>query len=51
MTIEFIYYTDGNNSIKNVSAIDFDGETGKLHVQGDNGKVITYTLVKEVRVV
>ena len=37
--------------IKNATAIDFDGETGELHVQGDNGKVIKYRLVKEARIV
>ena len=51
MTIEIIYYTGETNSIKNATAIDFDGETGELHVQGDNGKVLKYRLVKEVRVV
>ena len=51
MTVDIIYYTGENNSIKNATAIDFDGETGELHVQGDNGKVIKYRLVKEVRVV
>lgn len=51
MTIEIIYYNGENNSIKNAATIDFDGETGELHVQGDNGKVIKYRLVKEVHVV
>ena len=51
MTIEIIHYTGEKYSIKNSTALDFDGETGELHVQGDNGKVIKYRLVKEVRVV
>lgn len=51
MTIEIIYYTGEANSIKNATAIDFDGETGELIVQGDNGKTIAYRMVKEVRVV
>ena len=51
MTIEIIHYTGEKNSIKNATALDFDGETGELHVQGDNGKVIKYRMVKEVRVV
>ena len=51
MTIDIIYYTGEKNRIKNATAIDFDGETGELHVQGDNGKVIKYRLVKEVQVV
>lgn len=50
MTIEIIHYTGEKYSIKNATAIDFDGETGELHVQGDNGKVIKYRMVKEVRV-
>lgn len=50
MTIDFSYYTGETNSIKNITAVDFDGETGTLHLQGDNGKVITYRMVKEVRV-
>jgi len=50
MTIDFIYYTGEENSIKNITALDFDGETGALTVQGDNGKVITYRMVKEVHV-
>lgn len=50
MTIDIIYYTDEKNRIKNVNALDFDGETGELHVQGDNGKVIKYRMVKEVQV-
>jgi len=51
MTIDFTYYTGEDNSIKNITAVDFDGETGALTVQGDNGKVITYRMVKEVHVV
>lgn len=51
MTIEIIHYTGENYSIKNITALDFDGEDGMLTVQGDNGKVISYRLVKEVRVV
>ena len=51
MTIEIIHYTGEKYSIKNATAIDFDGEDGLLTVQGDNGKTITYRLVKEVRVV
>ena len=35
MTIEIIHYTGEKYSIKNATAIDFDGETGELHVQGD----------------
>lgn len=51
MTVSIIYYTGETNSIKNITALDFDGETGELHLQGDNGKVVEYRLVKEVRVV
>lgn len=51
MTIEIIYYTGEKYSIKNSTAIYFDCETGELFVQVDNGKVIRYRLVKEVRVV
>lgn len=36
--------------LKNINALDFDGETGELHVQGENGKVIKYRIVKEVQV-
>ena len=50
MTIDIIYYTGEKNSIKNITAIDFDGETGLLTVIGDNGKSITYRLVKEVSI-
>jgi len=50
MTIDIIYYTGEKNRIKNVNALDFDGETGELHVQGDNGKVVKYRMVKEVQV-
>ena len=51
LSIEIIHYTGEKYSIKNATVIDFDGETGELYVQGDNGKVIKYRLVKEVRVV
>jgi hypothetical protein len=51
MTVSIIYYTGEKNSIKNITALDFDGETGELTVQGDNGKVVSYRLVKEVHVV
>lgn len=51
MTVSIIYYTGEKNSIKNITALDFDGETGELHVQGDNGRVVEYRLVKEVHVV
>lgn len=51
MVVNIIYYTGETNSIKNITAVDFDGETGELHVQGDNGKVIEYKLVKEVQIV
>lgn len=50
MIIDIIYYTGEKNSVKNVNALDFDGETGELHVMGDNGKIIKYRLVKEVQV-
>ena len=43
MIIEIIHYTGEKYSIKNATALDFDGETGELHVQGDNGKVIKLT--------
>ena len=51
MTIDIISYTGEKTRVKNVNALDFDGETGELHVQGDNGKVIKYRMVKEVQVV
>lgn len=50
MTIDIIYYTGEKNSIKNITAIDFNGEAGRLTVLGDNGKSITYRLVKEVSI-
>lgn len=50
MTINIIYYTGEKNSIKNITAIDFDGETGELTVIGDNGKSITYRMIKEVTI-
>lgn len=50
MTIKIMYYTNDSTELKNVVAIDFDGETGELKVQGDNNKFITHKLVKEVQV-
>lgn len=51
MTIEIIHYTGEKYSIKNATALYFDGEHGMLTVQGDNEKIITYRLVKEVCVI
>jgi hypothetical protein len=51
MTVSIIYYTGEKITIKNITALDFEGETGELHVQGDNGKVVKERLVKEVHVV
>lgn len=48
MTIEIKYYNNEKNSIKNVSAIDFDGEKGELNVLGYDGKVVSYRMVKGV---
>ena len=50
MTVDITYYTNEKNSIKNITAVDFNGEDGELTVQGDNGKVVTYRLVKEVNI-
>lgn len=50
MTVDITYYTNERNSIKNITAVDFDGENGELKVIGDNGKFVTYRLVKEVNI-
>lgn len=50
MIVDIEYYTGEKNSIKNVTALDFNGEDGELTIQGDNGKTVTYRLVKEVNV-
>lgn len=50
MTIKIMYYTNESKIIKNITAVEFDGENGELKVIGDNGKFVTYRLVKEVNI-
>lgn len=51
MKIKIVLYNNESRTLSGVVAFDFDGETGELKLQCDDGGIVKCRLVKEAHVV